>query len=233
MRSTPLRWFGRAALLGAVTLAGCRSSRVPVVAQPPVTAGERAAFEREVVVKIFRPDGQTPAGFAARSGVKTRAADFFVRHAAIFGLRAGVDALEPGAPLPVAFGSAARDRFFQQYFRGVPVASEGYRVSEDAEGNLLSAIGHVLRGINTSVTPAITAEQAILQQQAQAGVPPAQRSARRVVSKLVLDPQGTREDPAQIRLIWRVHHEQESEGLFSDLDAASGTLLFSQPRAIH
>ncbi|HXU80516.1 MAG TPA: hypothetical protein VN914_03925, partial [Polyangia bacterium] len=142
-----------------------------------MTADERTAFGREVQVTITRPDRETPASFTSRAGVKTRAADFFVRHAAIFGMRAGVDALEPGAPLPDPFGSAARVHFFQQYFRGVPVNSEGYRVYEDADGNLLWAIGSVLRGINTSVKPAITAEQAILQQQAQAGVPPAQRSA--------------------------------------------------------
>jgi len=63
-------------------------------------------------------------------------------------------------------------------------------------------------------------------------VPPKRRPARGIASKLLLTPGGNGEDPTNIRLVWRVHQQNENEGLFSDLDAATGALLFTQPRSL-
>jgi alpha-tubulin suppressor-like RCC1 family protein len=199
-----------------------------------VTASKKTKFDRETGKRRYQGIPRIPVYFEARTGVRTPTDRIFERYGGDLGLRPGIDSFSATTSASTSpFRAGRQIRRFGQLYRGIPVKGMGYTVEED-DSIFDWAVGRWLPGIETSVIPTLSSEQAV--DAALAHVSPQivpwqtdPPTAAPPTAELVLKPVNARALPPELRLLWRIQFHGIAESDYTDVDAVTGLVLFNQP----
>lgn len=213
-----------------VTSSGCHLPAQERVAFFTVANGQ-TAFDRETERASYDDALETPAFFRVKPGINTEVPRAIARYAETFGLREGIDTLEPLMSATVRNSQDTADQaYYEQRYRGVPLDGFGY-VLETVEGELRGGTGRLLPNVAYDIAPSIDdlqAEQAAL-------------ASLGVVDPPWLTHPGEFDEPrAELRFVgggagaphtlaWRVDLDGLDQADFVDVSAADGQVLFVQP----
>ncbi len=179
-----------------------------------------------------------PSSFVVREGINTPIEEAFERYRETLGLRQGLDSLAAvteTAASPLVPGQSVT--LYRQHYRGVPVDGYGYLVHHVKGSFSFGLRAGYFAGINSVVTPTVTAETAV--STALAHLQPTERPCESnqnipaPSAELLLRPTLPGVQPVEpgLKLIWRVRFSG-IQAAYVDIDALSGAVLFEQTRSL-